>query len=101
MSTEIIKLAKDALLDELTSAQIYRKIAKLQRQKEIKQKLETIAKIEEEHAEYWKRFLEKRGQKTEDIKPSNLKTIPYTLLLRILGLGLTLKLLEIGEREAV
>ena len=102
MSAEtIIELAKLALADELFSSAIYRRLAKLYSGKSIRSKLIEMAEMETSHANFWHDFLERRGRDPSSIKASKFKLALYAFTLRLLGLGLTLRLLEASEREAV
>ena len=71
------------------------------RHKPISKKLIKIAEMEGRHVKFWLDFLRRRGYDPSKIKPNKLKIMIYTLLFRIIGLGLTLKLLEASESSAI
>jgi len=98
-TSRLIEYARLALEDELFSSVIYRKLADFHRGK-IRSKLINIAEMEEEHANFWLNFLKKRGVRRL-AEVNRIKVSIYAALFRILGLGLTLRLLEMGERDAV
>ncbi|ADI31877.1 VIT1/CCC1 transporter family protein [Staphylothermus hellenicus] len=101
VSRDFIDKAKKAYRDELESAIIYSMIAGRLKGKPISEKLLRIAHIESEHAGFWAQILRKYGVDPETVKPSKTKIFMYKLLFPIIGFGLTLKLLESGESEAI
>jgi len=98
---EVISYAKRMLLDELYSASIYRKLASMYKRKSIVDKLFHMAQMEARHARFWMEFLSRRGIDVSGIKISKLGITLRTMLYRLIGLGLTLKLLELEERKAI
>ncbi|MCP8309902.1 MAG: VIT1/CCC1 transporter family protein [Candidatus Methylarchaceae archaeon HK01M] len=96
----IAELAKVALDDEIFASNIYKRLAKLYSGEAIRLKLIMIAEMEIKHAEFWQKFLEKRGF-TPSLKPSRWKVALYPVLMRLLGLGLSLGILEKGEINAI
>ncbi len=98
---EVIRYAEKSLLDELYSKEIYRKMAEFHKGKSASEKLIRIAEMEEEHAEYWKKFLDRRGVDTKAIKINKVKLFLQVLLLRLLGISLSLRILELSENDAV
>ncbi len=98
---EVIEYAKKSLVDELYSATIYIKLTKLFRRRETIERFKKMAEMEAKHAEFWIEFLKRRNIDVEGIKVNNVTVLLKTLLYRILGEALTLKLMEIGEREAI
>lgn len=57
---EIVKYARRALIDELYSEAIYRKLAKLYKNDKVSEKLIRSAEIEGRHAKFWIKFLERK-----------------------------------------
>ncbi len=98
---DVISVAVKSLRDELDAAMIYASLAKRYRGSDLSRKLDEIARMESRHALFWRKFLEARGHDTRGIAPSRLRVRLYMFLFRILGLGLTLKLLEAGEIAAI
>lgn len=98
---EVISYAKRMLLDELYSTSIYRKLASMYKRKSIVDKLLHMAQMEARHARFWVEFLNKRGVDVSRIKISKLGVMLRTIFYRLIGLGLTIKLLELEERRAV
>ena len=98
---EIIEIAKITYLEERKVATIYSKLGNRYKNTEISEKLQEITKTEETHAKFWKEFLEKRNVNTEQIKPKMFIINILTILYGILGIALTLKILESGERKLI
>jgi len=99
--TQITEMARNALKSELTAAAIYTRLAQKYRGKEISGKLEEFAAAEHSHAEFWAEFLKRRKQNPDEVKISTLYVEALAFIYRLLGLGLTLKLLESGERRMI
>ncbi len=98
----LIKYAVKVYLDELYSNSIYKYLAtRYVHDKKFSEKLNEIAKKEKEHAVFWRCFLKSLGIDISQLKPSKVKLFLIKILSRFLRLGLTLKLLERGEREAI
>ena len=97
---DVVKLAREALEDELLSARIYSMAASLSKLGSTKKRLLKISEMEKDHAEFWKRFLAKRGVEVSGIKAASAKSILYAAFLRIFGLALAFRLMEAGERDA-
>ena len=98
---EIIEIAKITYLEEQKVAIIYSQLGNRYKNTEISEKLHEITKTEETHAKFWKEFLEKRNVNTEQIKPKKYIINILTILYGILGIALTLKILESGERKLI
>jgi len=98
---EIIEEAKRSLKDELYSAEIYFQISRMFKDSEISRKLVKISKMESSHAALWASFLKRRGVDPGKLKVSRAKIFLWKTLFRVIGLGLTLKILESGERDAI
>ena len=60
-----------------------------------------MAKMEEFHAKFWINFLKKRGVYGKNTKVNKFKIFLMTSLFKMLGIALTIRLLELGEEEAV
>ena len=99
--SEVIDIANQALKSELTVAAIYEKLAKKFKDDEISLKLEEFSHAEQFHANFWTSFLEKRSQNPNDVKVNNIQVNILTFIYGLLGIGLTLKLLEAGERKVI
>jgi VIT1/CCC1 family predicted Fe2+/Mn2+ transporter len=98
---DIIKIAKIAYKEELTVAAIYRKLEKRFKDDEISEKLKEIAQAEEYHSNFWKTFLQKRNENPDIVKINTLLINILAFIYGLLGIGLTLKILEAGERKVI
>ena len=97
----VISYAKEALLDELYATAIYSKLAEHYEGRDLSRKFRELAEMEKNHAKFWSEFLGRREVSTKGVKVSRLKVSFWVLLFRILGLGLTFKILESSERKAI
>ena len=98
---KIVDYAKNALLDELYAEAIYSRLAEHYKGKDISRKFEELAKIERRHANFWMEFLKKRGHDVSFIRVNKFKVMLWISLFKVLGIGLTFKILELDERDAV
>lgn len=87
--------------DELTDLEFYRRLSERVKDEKLKQSLLRLSSVEKEHSEFWKKHLQKEGVKMSSLKPRRAKVSFMLFLHRILGTGLTVKLLEYGEVETV
>jgi VIT1/CCC1 family predicted Fe2+/Mn2+ transporter len=97
---EIIDIAKSALRAELQASSIYRKLSG-KYSGDIADKLMHFSDAEEGHANFWREFLVKRGVDPKTVKNNQFKIAMLTFFYGLLGVGLTLKILEAGERSAI
>ena len=102
MSEErIIDFAKTALMDELYTSAIYNSLSNLYGDAPIFEELLELSEMESEHANFWINFLKRRDIDTSNFIINNYRVSFLTYIYRLLGVGLTLKILEIGERNAI
>lgn len=86
--------------NEVNDAAIYSALMKMERDPEFRGKLEKMVGMEEDHAAFWRSFLEKRGF-TPKMKKRGLFMGVVKLLKRIFGSAMIASLFELGERTAV
>jgi VIT1/CCC1 family predicted Fe2+/Mn2+ transporter len=98
---DLIEAAKKSFRDELETAAIYAKLSSFVKDEALSKKLMELARMEAGHARFWAEFLMRRGVSVRDAIPSRSIISVKASLLRFLGLGLTLRLLETGERDAI
>jgi|GEM_PF-248447 len=98
---QVTEIAKHALRSELTAAAIYTRLAEKYRDQELSRKLAEFAQAERQHADFWATFLKRRNQNPDQVKINTLLVDALAFIYGLLGIGLTLKLLEAGEREAM
>jgi VIT1/CCC1 family predicted Fe2+/Mn2+ transporter len=99
--SDIIKTAESGLKKELTVALIYIKLAEKYRKKDIAKKLLEFSEVEKGHAAFWRSFLIERKINPDIVKASQFQVSFLAIVYGLLGLGLTLKLLESGERKVI
>lgn len=87
--------------DELTDLEFYRRLSAKVSDSKLKESLLRLSGVEKEHSTFWKKHLEANGVNVTRLKPKRLKVSFMLFLHRILGTGLTVKLLEYGEVETV
>ncbi len=97
----MVKTAIEMYKDEVETSIIYRELSKYTKDPEISKKLLELSEVERSHADFWKNFLEKRGVDPARIKINKTLLRLKIALFKILGYGLTLKILELGEDEAI
>ncbi len=100
-SEEVISLAEQSLMDELSTAAIYARLAKVYEGRPIAAKLKEYARMEANHARFWTNFLRSRGLDPSKYRVSGWKLTLKSVLYRLLGIGLTLRILELGEKDAI
>ncbi len=94
---EMIKFCRD----ELTDLEFYKRLSMRVDDDELKQSLLRLSNVEKEHSTFWKKYLTEKGVDVSRLKPKRLKVSFMLFLHKILGTGLTVKLLEYGEVETV
>ena len=99
--SEVIEIAKRALKSELMVTALYLKLVNTFRDKELTEKLKEFAQAEQFHANFWITFLERRSQNPDDVKTNTFLVNILAYIYGLLGIGLTLKLLEAGERKVI
>jgi predicted membrane protein (TIGR00267 family) len=98
---DTIDFAKKSLVDEIYTSSIYYSLSRLYGDTPLSKDLHELSQMEGEHSKFWMGFLETRGIDTSGFSVSRTKISLFTMLYRLLGIGLTLKILEIGERKAI
>jgi VIT1/CCC1 family predicted Fe2+/Mn2+ transporter len=88
--------------DEVFDQMVYSELAKTERNPEIKKVLSHLSSDEKSHAETWRTIALKRGTKLSELGVLDLLKIKaYGFYRRVLGLRVTMKLLEAGEDEVI
>ncbi len=99
--TEFIGLTKKYYLGEMKDHEVYERLSRLERNNELKNSLSNLSKVEREHAKFFSQLLKKQGINVENEKVSKISILFSIFLRYILGLSLTLKILERGESDAI
>lgn len=98
---DAIDFAKKSLVDEIYTSSIYYSLSRLYGDTPLSRDLHELSLMEGEHSRFWRDFLEARDVDTSGFSVSRAKISLLSMLYRLLGIGLTLKILEIGERKAI
>jgi VIT1/CCC1 family predicted Fe2+/Mn2+ transporter len=100
--SNIVQYSITALRKEIWVSSIYALVARSYREKnpQLADRLNQLSIEEKAHAEFWTQLLEKRGQHIA-VTINPLRLAIFKALYLIVGLGLTLKLLENTERELI
>lgn len=94
ISEKTIKILTALQKNEVTEAEIYRRISRFVKDDKNKKVLENIAAEEERHAVIWSKYTKKT------VKPNMGKVRRWTFLARLLGFTFALKKMENGEDKA-
>ena len=97
----MIRLAMEFYKNELSDSVLYAELAKYEKDEKVREEFLRLSRIEAQHAKFWERFLEKRGVKPEKPSVGKIKRFSVRLLRRLLGPGLTVSFLEMGENNAI
>jgi predicted membrane protein (TIGR00267 family) len=97
----IIKLAQNGLRTELIATEIYARLSKKYASQPIAGTLREFADAEKCHATFWRTFLQDRHVDPDTVRYSNIRVSVLVFIYGILGLGLSLKLLEANERRVI
>ncbi len=100
-TSELIKIATKMYKDEIETSIIYEELSRRTKDPEISRKLQELSKVEKKHSDFWKNFLERRGVDISRIRINKKLLRLKIALFKILGYGLTLKILELGENNAI
>ena len=96
---DITTLAKEFYQNEIRDHKLYSALAKRVKDENLRKDLMRIANMEKGHARFWREFLHRRGEKTEDLEDVS----PSRMLLlvgRIINPLILISLLEMGEASA-
>ncbi len=97
----IVDNAKKFYIHELNDFVIYREIANLIKDENLKEIILKIAQTEKKHMEFWKNTLESRGFKVPHEKIDKKKLILLKLLSKFFNPIILISILETGENSAV
>ncbi len=100
-----LRLSKDEIIenyrDELTDAEIYAALAKVEKSEELRKELLKLSQYEVSHADFWRFIAKQANIDVSDVKPSRSTIIFSVLIRRLFGLGFLVKLRESAEVEAI
>lgn len=99
-TSKIIQNAVKFFDNEYNDSVLYAALAKVERNKEFRKRLEHMSSMEAGHAEFWQKILERRGISPKARKRGfHIGIIKF--MRRIFGAALAASLLELGESSAV
>ncbi len=99
--TNTLEVARKALETEIFATAIYSHLANSYPEKATRKSFSEVVDMEKGHVTFWSDFLKRRGIEHVDLKPSGFRLMLYKLMFRLIGKGLTLRMMEIAETEAV
>lgn len=100
-TNEFISLTKKYYRGEIKDHEVYDRLSRLETNPELKDSLKNLSAVEKEHAKFFALILKNHGISVEDERVSKFSVLFSIFLRYILGLSLTLKVLERGESEAI
>ncbi len=98
---DLVKKAKEFYASEIKDAQMYEYLGKLEKRDEIRKKLLGLSNIEKSHAEFWKRFVERRGGGVKTKKLGPFKKFSLRFMKLFLGSPYIVSLFEAAESSAI
>jgi len=99
--TEIESIARKSLKTELQVTAIYQNLSKKYEGTEEAKLFSYFALEEENHAKFWRNFLQRRNIDPETITTNKFMVSLLTFVFGLLGMALTLKILESIERNVI
>ncbi len=97
MNKQILEDAKEFYENEINDFYMYQELAKVEKNKELKDELIRISNMEKKHAQFWERFIKKRGGNVPEVHPSKKKVLFLKLLRRFFNPVVVISFLEMGE----
>lgn len=88
--------------NEVFDSTFYKELASIEKDRKLREVLLKLSEMESKHAEFWATVSTRRRERLSKLRYSDkLKIKAYKILRRILGLQLTIRLLEAGEESAI
>jgi VIT1/CCC1 family predicted Fe2+/Mn2+ transporter len=101
MTEDIISIARKALMTEMFAAAVYKHLAIKYKDTATGKAFRDVSEMEQGHIVFWSNFLHRRGVDTSLLRHSNIRFTFHKLLLKIIGKGLTLRIMENDESQAI
>jgi len=95
-----VQEASEFYREEFKDSLLYRTLADEERDEDLRKEFIRIHAIEARHADFWRRFLERRGVRPERVRVGRL-SLWFVKLLRRISPALTSSLLEFNEMSAI
>ncbi len=96
-----IALAKRFYQNEIKDSLVYEYLGHIEKRENLKNKLLGLANIEKRHAEFWRKFIENRGEKVKKVKLGSFKKFSLRFLRWFLGSVYIVSLFEATESSTV
>lgn len=98
MSESVVKNYKEELFDY----EIYSRLANMEKDPKLKKILFKLSEMERYHAEFWKEIANKRNLKLKNLNLlDKIKIYFYLIIRKLLGLNITIRILESGEEDDI
>lgn len=102
LSLDMAELIQKNYHDEVVDRMVYGELAKAERNPKIREILSKLSAIEHKHSEIWAEMAKRRGIQLRPVGlRQKLKAKAYRLLRTLLGLRITVRLLESDEQQAI
>ncbi len=98
---KFIEKAKQFYINEVNDYQLYKTLAERVSDEYLKENLLRIASMEQRHAEFWRRFLEKNGVKPPEVRIKKLRLAIASFLNKFTNPVIVVSFLELGEANSV
>lgn len=98
---EMLNLATKFYEDEYKDSILYAYLGNSEKDPKLREEFLRLSKIESNHARFWHEFLIKRGRTPKKPKINKINLFFVKLLRKLLGPGIIVSLLEMGENSAI
>lgn len=98
---DYIKKARQFFINEINDYMFYKLLAEKVKDGNFRENLIRISNMEKTHAEFWKSFLERRGEKVPEVNISSLKKMLVNILIKFPNPAVMVSFLELGEASGV
>lgn len=100
MNQTLLETAKGFYYDEVDDYYTYTTLAEHEKDPRLREAVHKIAGMERRHSEFWKHFVEARGERVPGAGPNRLRLMLLRLLQRFVNPVLIVSALELGEAAA-
>ncbi len=98
---DYIQKAKEFYINEINDHEFYKLLAEKVKTKELKENLLRISNMEKRHADFWKMYIENRGEKLPEVKASKIRKNFALILNKFTNPVVLVSFLELGEAGGV
>jgi VIT1/CCC1 family predicted Fe2+/Mn2+ transporter len=96
-----VALAKKFYINEVKDSMIYHYLGEIEKNEDIRKKLLGLSNIEKHHAEFWKKFIERRGGKVPEVKLGLFRKFSLRLMRALFGSVFIVSLFEATETSTI